>query len=174
LTESSGGQCKQNLLTQDIFQLQTAFLIIPDFSLLCRDGSFRAGFIYAEGAEQEVDIRRKSVMDRIDAACAGNLKITGESPLQPDIGDNLRWTTMLMKGLSTAVGVQQTDLRGFVSQVHNSRGEIDAVVDRLLFKFDNFEFHGPFLLRPRYGACSYYERFAACACRSSSQASPRR
>lgn len=105
------------------------------------DSSLTGGCIHAGGPEDEVEIGGQRVLDRLNAAGAGNLKVAGKVALQADIGNNLLGPAVLMNDLRTAFRGHIANLRGLFAQIYGAGFERQVEVERLFFKVKNFDFH---------------------------------
>ncbi len=141
LTECSSWQCKQNLLTQDIFQLQPTLFIIPDFCLFCGNRALRSCFVHSQRTKQQVELRRKSMAYRLDAARAGNLKHPGKLPSKPDIGNDLRWTAVFVKHLSSALCLKRTHQESLFAKIDRPLGQFQGEINGLPLQFHHRQSH---------------------------------
>ena len=72
--------------------------------------------------ENEVELGTERDFHRLDAAGAGNLELTGERPLQPDVGHNILGTAVLMQHLRPSRGGQIAHLLRFFAQIDRTSG----------------------------------------------------
>jgi hypothetical protein len=138
---------QKHLLPQNIFEHQTTFLIITDFSIGRAQGAFGGAGVDAERAEEEVEIAAERVADRLEATGARDFKVAGPVSAGADVSNNFFRTAVLAEELGVALDGEGADLESLVAVVDGAGREAEVKADRLAFEVEQGDEHGNFRIQ---------------------------
>jgi len=143
--ERTSGEGQQDLFPQNVFQHQTFFLIITDFSVGRAEGAVGGTGVGAERAEEEVEVAAEGVTDGVEAAGAGDFEGSGPGSAGADVGDDFFGAAVLVEDFCLAVDVEGGGLGGFDAVVDGAGRELEVETDGLAFEFEQGDEHGGIL-----------------------------
>jgi hypothetical protein len=138
LAENACRKGQQNLLPEDILQIQTISLIIPDFGLGRGDGIVLFEVGQARGAVEEVEVAFQRLGYGLDAAGAGQLKRALIVGADADVGDDLVGAMMLLDQVGATIDGQRAGGDDFVAVGDGcgavDLGKFDGILEQVLKK----------------------------------------
>lgn len=140
--ERTSGEGQEDLFPQNVFQHQTFFLIITDFSVGRAEGAVGGAGVGALGAEDEIEVAAEGVADGIETAGAGDLEGSGPGGAGADVGDDFFGAAMLMEDFGQALNVEGRELGGFDAVVDGAGSEVEVEADGLAFEIEEGDEHG--------------------------------
>jgi hypothetical protein len=104
LAQRPDRQGQKHLLAQHILKQKTVFLIITDFGFRCRNGALGGVGVGANRSEDQVIVASERDIDGLDAAGAGELKLTGIPAAETDVGDDVLGAAVFVDDFGAARG----------------------------------------------------------------------
>jgi hypothetical protein len=148
LTENAIREGQQHLLPQHVFQQQTTLFIIPDFSVIGRNGVLPGDGIGVCGAEDEVKLLVEGLLDGFDAAGAGGLKDADVPGAEADVVDDLFGAAVLGDEVGLAFDGQGAFLVDDLAEVDGSGGEGLVDPEGFIKKLEGGDKHGFYPIFP--------------------------
>ena len=137
LAKRPGWQGQEHLFPEHVFKRKATVLIIPDFCLRRGNGVLRPLRVYPGGPKKEIVFALQRMLDRFNAARAGNLKFAAERALETNVSDDFPGPAMFVKNLGAADRRQVAELLGFLAEINRPGRQGDGEIDWLAFQIDD-------------------------------------